>query len=342
MKVWSRKHKADDKVRESKFIDIMNTTEEFQNETRYLKEEDVPDLFDFSNNETDSELQARELYKYIVRLLQMKDEELKFNSMKDMENARADEVVDHEFVPTADDILNFCRVVRHLNRTVVKEVLERAHDYEISQLKFQRFLDPEVDVKSNVISDRASKAYAIFSHVQDEERLRVTLSQCRQEVERIVALVRKCGNFLRIQKTIKLKFERNHTRTQHELLRQEHFQDFMYCQVDGYRDAKYRRKKRTLEIKQEDLELIPIEELNGTLAQGVWSKEAELSDNEESEDTDYEGVANVDERSKVESASKQLFDIIMERSFNRITLTQFKRYVAYFKGQLLKSKLEDK
>jgi len=266
--MWMRKHKADDTVRESKFIEIMNTTDEFHDETRYLKQEDFPDLFDFSNNKKDSELQVREFYKYIVHVLQMKAEELKFNSMRDMENTRANEVVDHEFIPTADDIINFCRVVRHLHRTVVKEVLERAHDYEISQLKFQRFLDPEVDVKSDVISEAANKAYTIFRHVQDEERLRVTLSQCRKEVERIVALVRTCGCFLRIKKTIKLKFERNYNGTQHELLRLEHFQNFMYRQFDGY-NAKYRSKKRSSEIKPIDLELIPIEELSGTIAQGV-------------------------------------------------------------------------
>jgi len=281
MKVWTRKHKADDKVWESKFIDVMNTTEEFRNETRYLKQEDVPDIFDLSKNNTESGLQARELYKYIFNVLQMKAEELKFNSTKEMEDARASELVNHEFVPSAEEILNFCSILRHLNRTVVKKVLERAHDYDISELKFQNFLNPEVDVKSNVRSERAIKANAIFQHVQDEGRSRITLSQCREEVERIVAVVRRCGSFLRIQKTIKCRFERDYTSTQHELLGVEDFQNFMYHQVDGYRNAKYGRKKRTSEIKQGDIEFIPSEKLSGMIAQGVLSKEADLLDSGE-------------------------------------------------------------
>lgn len=166
--------------------------------------------------------------------------------------------------------------------------------------------------------------------MQDEERLRITLSQCRQEVERIVALVRRCGNFLRIQKTIKLKFQRANTRTRLRLLNLQDFQNFMYLQVAGYREAKYRsRKGRTGEAKQE----INVNALGDSV---VWRKEAEISDDE---DTEYEGVANEPKDSKVASASKKLFDIIIERSKNRISLQQFKRYVRYFKKELFNSNL---
>merc|ERR1711920_1048474 len=61
LKVWTKKHKLTDLVSEAKFISIMDTTEELHTKSRGLLPQDVPDLFDFSNKETDSLPQAREL-----------------------------------------------------------------------------------------------------------------------------------------------------------------------------------------------------------------------------------------------------------------------------------------